>query len=196
MKDIFNTNIQALVLKNGELSVRLKNVSAEHVEIVESKTGNSVPCVNTGDGRKLFVHSKVDPLREAERFISEIDTADKDLIIILGFGFGYHCELLLKKVSSNVNVIAIEKDEALLKRAFESRDFENLITLENFYLLGNPSESLLAEIFRGKSSRNVLFVTHRGSSQIYPDYYQNTISIIRSYISTKDVNIATLARFE
>ncbi len=196
MKDIFNTNIQALASKNGELSASLKNVSTEHVEIVESKTGNSVPCVNTGDGRKLFVHSKVDPMREAERFISEIDTADKDLIIILGFGFGYHCELLLKKVASGVNVITIEKDLALLKRALEFRALEDLINLDNFYLLGDPSETLLADIFRGKSSRNVLFVTHRGSSQIFPDYYQNTISIIRSYISTKDVNIATLARFE
>ncbi len=196
MKDIFNTNIQALAAKNSELSSRLKNVSSDQVEVVISKTGNPVPCVNTGDGRKLFVHSKIDPLREAERFISEIDTANKDLIIVLGFGFGYHCELLLNKIPSNVNVITIEKDESLLKCAFESRELVDIIKYDNFYLLADPSESLLSDIFRGKSSRNVLFVTHRGSAQLYPDYYQNTVSIIKSYISTKDVNIATLARFE
>ncbi|PKL16583.1 MAG: hypothetical protein CVV49_15465, partial [Spirochaetae bacterium HGW-Spirochaetae-5] len=157
---------------------------------------NPVPCVNAGEGRKLFVHSKIDPLREAERFISEIDTADKDLIIILGFGFGYHCGLLLNKISSIVNVIAIEKDESLLKCAFESRDLADIFKHDNFYMLADPSETLLSDIFRGKSSRNVIFVTHRGSAQLYPDYYQNTVSIIKSYISTKDVNIATLARFE
>ena len=196
MNDIFNKNIQALSVKNSELPRRLAGVNTDYVEVIESKNGNPVPCINLEDGRKLFVHSRVDPVREAERFISEVDPSDKDLVIVLGFGFAYHCELLLEKVSPEVNVITIEKDEALLKSAFQSRDLEHLISLNNFYILADPTESLLGEIFRGKSSRNVMFITHRGSSQLHPDYYQNIISVIKSYISTKDVNIATLARFE
>jgi hypothetical protein len=196
MKELLNKNIQSLSLKNNELSVRLINISADNVEVIESKTGSPVPCLNPGDGRKLFVHSRVDPLREAERFIADIDPQGKDLVIVLGFGFGYHCELLLEKLSSTVNVIAIEKDEALLRKALESRDLEKLFKAQNFDLLADPSESFLQDVFRGKSSRNVLFITHRGATQLYPDYYQNIVSIIKSYISTKDVNIATLARFE
>jgi len=196
MNGIFNKNIQNLAAKNSELSSRLQNVSGEYVEVIESKTGNPVPCIKIDDGKKLFVHSRVDPLREAERFIAEVDPSGKDLIIVLGFGFGYHCDFLLEKISSEVNVIVIEKDEVLLKKAFQSRDLETLIKKDNFYILADPSESFLADIFRGKSSRNVLFITHRGASQLYPDYYQNIVSVIKSYISTKDVNIATLARFE
>ncbi len=196
MNDIFNKNINALNARNGEIAARLKNIAADHVDVLESKTGNYVPLLNLPDGRKLSIHSRVDPQREAERFVSEIDVSDRDLVIILGFGFGYHCELLLEKISPEVNVIAVEKDEALLKKAFEFRDLESLIRKDNFYILADPAESLLGEIFRGKSSRNVLFITHRGSAQIYPDYYQNIVSVIKSYISTKDVNIATLARFE
>lgn len=196
MNGIFNKNIQNLAAKNSELSNRLQNVSGEYVEVIESKTGNPVPCIKIDDGKKLFVHSRVDPLREAERFIAEVDPSGKDLIIVLGFGFGYHCDFLLEKISSEVNVIVIEKDEVLLKKAFQSRDLETLIKKDNFYILADPSESFLADIFRGKSSRNVLFITHRGASQLYPDYYQNIVSVIKSYISTKDVNIATLARFE
>ncbi len=196
MNDIFNKNIKALAGKNSDISERMGRVTAEYVEVIESKTGNPVPCINLEDGKKLFVHSRVDPLREAERFIAEVDPTDKDLIIVLGFGFGYHCDLLLEKVSAEVNVIAIEKDEVLLKKALQSRDLENLFKKNNFYLLADPSESFLGDIFRGKSSRNVLFITHRGASQLYPDYYQNIVSIIKSYVSTKDVNIATLARFE
>jgi len=196
MNDIFKKNIQILAAKNSELSCRLQNVSGEYIEVLESKTGDPVPCINIDDGRKLFVHSRIDPLREAERFISEIDLSDKDLVIVLGFGFGYHCEFLLKKISSAVNIIVIEKDEVLLKKAFQFRDLETLIKRENFYILADPAEGFLSDFFRGKSSRNVLFITHRGSAQLYPDYYQNIVSVIKSYISTKDVNIATLARFE
>jgi len=196
MNDIFNKNINALAAKNSGLSERLRQAAAGYVEVVESKNGYPVPCINSADGRKIFIHSRVDPIREAERFIAEIDPSDRDLVIILGFGFGYHCELMLDKISPEVNIVAIEKDEPLLKKAFESRDLERLLKADNFFILADPSESLLSDIFRGKSSRNVLFITHRGSSQLYPDYYLNISSIIKSYISTKDVNIATLARFE
>lgn len=196
MNDIYNKNIKAISGKNSGLLSIFENAACDTVEVVESKAGYPVPCMNLADGRKIFVHSRIDPLREADRFISEIDPSGKDLVIVLGFGFGYHCEHLMRKVSKDVNVIVIEKDEALMKKAFETRDLESLIMLDNFYLLSSPTESVLADIFRGKSSRNVLFVTHRGASQLHPDYYQNIISVIRSYISTKDVNIATLARFE
>lgn len=196
MNEIFNRNIQNLTAKNRELCIRLQNVSGDYVDVVESKNGKPVPCINVDDGRKLFVHSRVDPLREAERFISEVDISGKDLIIVLGFGFGYHCEYLLEKITADVNVIAIEKDEVLLKKAFQSRNFDTLIKNEKFHILADPTEGFLSDFFRGKSSRNVLFIIHRGSSQLYPDYYQNIISVIKSYISTKDVNIATLARFE
>jgi hypothetical protein len=196
MNEIFNRNIQNLTARNSELCIRLQNVTGDYVDVVESKNGNPVPCINVDDGRKLFVHSRVDPLREAERFISEVDLSGKDLIIVLGFGFGYHCGYLLDKIAADVNVIAIEKDEVLLQKAFQSRDFDTLIKNEKFHILADPTEGFLSDFFRGKSSRNVLFITHRGSSQLYPDYYQNIISVIKSYISTKDVNIATLARFE
>jgi len=190
----FDKNIKALEVKNRELSAELKTVSSDAIEVLESKTGDFVPCLAGEQGRKLFLHSRVDPLREAERFISGIDISGRDLIIVLGFG--YHCVELLKKTSPEVNVIAIEKYIALLKKAFECRDFSDIISAENFFIITDPSEDFLSGFFRGKSSRNVLFITHRGSSQVYPGYYQNMLSVIKSHISTKDVNIATLARFE
>ena len=42
----------------------------------------------------------------------------------------------------------------------------------------------------------MIFVTHRGSYQLKGQYYENVLTMMKSFISTKDVNIATLARFE
>jgi len=196
MKSLFEQNIQILSGKNSELAGKLATVPSDHIQILESKTGDHVPCIPAEQGRRLFIHSRIDPVREAERFISEIDITGKDLIIILGFGFGYHFDALLKNISGSVNVIALEKDYAMLKKAMECRDLTGLLDRENFFILADPSENYLSDFFRGKSSREVIFITHRGSAQIYPGYYQNMLSVIKSYISTKDVNIATLARFE
>ena len=193
--NIFDKNIQALSVKDSGLSMRIKNAAADNIDVVDAKNGSPVPCI-TSDGKKLFVHSRVDPIREAERFISDIDISNKDLIVVLGFGFGYHCDILLDRIHSGINVVVIERDEALLKKAFETRDLEKFIRAENFFIIANPSENAIGDIFKGKSSRSAIFITHRGSSQVYADYYSNIISVIKSFISTKDVNIATLARFE
>ncbi|MCL1864203.1 MAG: DUF115 domain-containing protein [Spirochaetes bacterium] len=196
MNSNFDKNIQTLTVKDSLLSERLKNAAANNIDVVDAKTGLPVPCITCDDGKKLFVHSRVDPIREAERFISEIDISNKDLVVVLGFGFGYHCDILLEKISSGINVVVIEKDEALLKKAFESRNLDKLISAENFFIICNPSENIIGDIFKGKSSRSAIFITHRGSSQVYPDYYSSIVSVIKSFISTKEVNIATLARFE
>jgi hypothetical protein len=196
MKNRFDQNIGILREKNRDLADKLRSVQADHVEVLESKTGDAVPFISADQDRKLFIHSRIDPVREAERFISEIDITGRDLVIVLGFGFGYHCEVLLRKISWELNIIAVEKDPAVLRKALESRDLSDILNRKNFFILADPSESSLSDFFKGKSSRNVMFITHRGSAQVFPGYYQNMLSLIKSYISTKDVNIATLARFE
>ncbi len=196
MRGLFSINLDAIKEKNSIIAGQLDAADTSRVEVVESKSGMPVPCAILDDGRKLFVHSRIDPLREAERFISEVDFSGKDIVIMLGFGFGYHCELLADRIPSDINLVVIEKNPSIVKSAFESRAMERTLGLKNFFLFIEPSEESLAGIFRGKSSRNVIFVTHRGSSQLYPDYYAEMISLIKSFFSTKDVNIATLARFE
>ena len=169
-------------------------IDDNRIEVVESKNG-PVPKIKI-NGRELFIHSRFEPVKEAERFISEIDPVNFDLFIVFGFAFGYHLEVLLSKMSSDSVLLVIEKDPGILKSAFENRNLTNLLSDERFLLLTDPDEDALSKILKGKSSRRVTFLIHRGSHQIYPDYYVNISELARSYLSTKDVNIATLAKFE
>jgi hypothetical protein len=63
-------------------------------------------------------------------------------------------------------------------------------------MLADPDEEALSSALKGKASSRVSFITHRGSHQIYGDYYAAMLETCRSYLSTKEVNIATLAKFE
>ena len=60
------------------------------IEVVESKEGTPVPVFNR-DGRKMVIHSKFNPFKEAERFINEIDVNKFNLFIVLGFCFCLSC---------------------------------------------------------------------------------------------------------
>lgn len=196
MNDLYIKNIKIIRERFPLLPARIESAYDGCIDIVESKSGGTVPCFVQGEGRKLFIHSRVDPLREAERFIQDIDVTGRDLVVVFGFGFGYHIEELLKKAGSDITILTVEKNPLIIRKALESRDLRELLSRRNLILTIDPDEDELATIMHGKSSRNVLFVTHRGSHQVYPEYYSNMLSIMKSYISTKDVNIATLAKFE
>ena len=86
---------------------------------METAAGDFVPAV-TKEGKRLFIHSKFDPVKEAERFIGEIDTAAFDLFIVFGFGFGYHVEELLAGMGSDSLVLVIEKSPLMLRRAMDA----------------------------------------------------------------------------
>jgi hypothetical protein len=164
-------------------------------EVVIAKTGDPVPLM-VKNHKKMYIHSRFDPQKEAERFIDQAAASGITLYIVLGFGFAYHIETLLKKIDNNTMVMVIDNDPALLKCALENRDLTDLVNDERLILLCDPDEESISQALRGRSSKSVSIITHRGTSQLDPDYYINIAEICRSYISTKDVNIATLAKFE
>lgn len=195
MGNFFDKNISFLQKKNPELASSLSEVIPENIVAVETKDGNRVPQVLL-DNKKIFVHSKFNPYKEAERFVSEVETSEFDLIIVFGFGYGYHVELLLNKLNENTTLLVLQQDLALIKSALENRDLKNVLNSNNFKILVAPTEDDIAKTLQGKSSHKVSFVTHRGSYQLSQDYYKNLMRITKSYLSTKEVNIATLAKFE
>ncbi len=192
----FDNNLKYLKKNNKHVYDVVVNTSNELViEAHMSKSGEMVPAIKIND-KKIFVHSKFDPLKEAKRFIDEIETELYNLIIIFGFGFAYHIEYLLQIIDKNTNVLVIEKNSSIILNAIKERDLSRVLSDERFLLLIDPDEDSLSDILKGRSSSRVCFATHRGSYQVDPFYYGNIIRISRSYLSTKEVNIATLAKFE
>lgn len=165
------------------------------INIIQSKSGNPVPEI-TVNNRKIYLHSRFDPLKEAERFISEMEPEKFDLLIIMGFAFAYHAEILLKRIQKDATLLIIEKSPALLKKAARSRPLSELLNDKRVKILIDPGEDEIADTLKGKSSYRVTFATHRGSHQFAPEYYENIKKTAMSCLSTKNVNIATLSKFE
>jgi len=195
MVSYFEKNMSVLQASDPDIVKRLaENTPDMDIDCIDSKKG-PVPEV-IRDGRKLYVHSRFDPVKEAERFISEVDAAQFDLFIVCGFGFGYHIEALAEHVAPDAIILVIEKSASMLKGAFSARDLRGLAGNPGFFLLLDPSEDDIALTLSGKSTRRVTFLSHRGSFQLFPEYYSNIRRVAKSYLSTKEVNIATLAKFE
>ncbi len=164
------------------------------VAVVQGKNG-PIPEV-TAAGRTVALHSRFDPEKEATRFAGEIDAGSFDLFVVAGFGFAYHIEELLKRAGRDAMVLVMEKSPLMVRRALESRDLSSLFGDPRFHLIIGPREEDIATLLQGKSTRRTTFLTHRGSHQADPAFCANVVRIAKSYLSTKEVNIATLAKFE
>jgi hypothetical protein len=196
MKSFFIESIEKLKKSNPALLSMLEDVyKSDKLSVIESRTGEKVPVVEVNN-KKILIHSKFDPHKEAARFIGEIDASNFDLFVVFGFGFAYHIEELMKNIDADATVLVLEKDPAIIKEAISSRNLKCLISDDRLKIIANPDEDKIAEMLKGRSSHRVSLITHRGTFQLDPVYYNNLNRIIKSYLSTKEVNIATLSKFE
>ncbi|HOJ28121.1 MAG TPA: DUF115 domain-containing protein [Spirochaetota bacterium] len=196
MNNIFQKNIMAIAGRNESLANIIRNTDyAPYIEVLQTKSGDAIPVVKKESGH-IAVHSKFDPVKEAQRLIDEYDCSQYDCVIVSGFGFGYHVEWLLQKVKKDATVLILEQFPWMIAAAIAHRDLQVILNDKRVILLVNPDEETIAIHMKGRSSYKTLFITHRGSFQINPERYTNLQRIAKSYISTKEVNIATLAKFE
>ena len=71
------------------------NTSPIHIE--ETRRGDKTIWIEK-DGKKLYLHSKYNPIREAEAIIAEYEGIESDTTVIFyGTGLGYHIDLFLQK---------------------------------------------------------------------------------------------------
>ena len=59
-------------------------------KIEKSKQGAPTLAVTGDDGRTVYVHSKYDPLKEAQSLADKFNPDKYDALIVLGAGLGYH----------------------------------------------------------------------------------------------------------
>ncbi|HSV98363.1 MAG TPA: 6-hydroxymethylpterin diphosphokinase MptE-like protein [Spirochaetota bacterium] len=196
MTELFEKNSALLKRRHGPVHVAVLGAEDDpRIRVSASRGGAPVPEI-AQEGGTISVHSRYDPVTEAARFIAGIEPGNFNLFIVFGFGFAYHLAELLDRISGDAVVLVLEQSAAMIRSAIIHRDLSNMLSDERLHILVDPTEEGLADILRGKSTYRVSFLTHRGSFQIAPAYYSNLHRISKSYLSAKEVNIATLAKFE
>lgn len=196
MTALFDKNMAVLARRHAPVHAAVLEAPEDsRIRVSPSREGAPVPEI-AQEGGAISVHSRYDPVTEAARFIAGIEPGRFNLFIVFGFGFAYHITELLGRVPGDAVVLVLERSAAMIRSAMAHRDLSSTFADERLHILVDPTEEGLADILRGKSTYRVSFLTHRGSFQIAPSYYSNLHRIAKSYLSAKEVNIATLARFE
>lgn len=187
MTEILNKNLSKL---QSELSERIQD-STPIGNLEKTKSGQENLLV---DG--IYFHSKHDPFVEAKRLLDGLKKSyEKKVYIFFGAGLGYVIVEALKL--PNVQIIWMECYLGILKQALGNYDYSHYLESGQLKILAKPfTEDSLFSTFKGISVLPVTFIPHRPSVSWRETDYTECKYICEKFFQKKDVNIATLSRFE
>lgn len=183
-----------VILNLGNPSETTNSLDSESnytYQLTKSKTGD--PTLEL-DG--VWIHSRFDPKKEAERFATELPHDGSERIYLLfGAGLGYIIPYLIER--QKVTIIWMEPHTFFIKESFQIFDFSKpLLEGKLILITGEGMEDQLSESVKGKGTHPISFVPHRGSWQWRETDYLKLRHTAEQMFHKKDVNLATLTRFE
>ena len=194
---IFDDNIACIEAQAPGIAKKLRGLgpSPEGYRVFAAKSGAPTMACRDDSGNERLLHSRYDPKGEAERVVGQSVEADADLVIVGGFALAWHIEAILARAPEAL-ITVIENDPAVLASALAARDLRPIFTSGRLdFVLGDTTDDLLL-LLEGKSTRKVSLFLQRASYDRNPEFYGNIKNILYSFLNGKEVNLATLARFE
>jgi spore maturation protein CgeB len=154
----------------------------EGLTLVESRTGKSSLKVTCENNSLKSLHSLYDPEEEARTLVKTFAFDGTGVLVVLGFGLGYHVAELAKKYGS-AHIIVVESEQEICSLAREHGpalpDRIEIITAQT-------SEDVLEAISRrqlqmGLAPLSVFTLSSAVSS--FPDYYRPLLAALRKTLS-------------
>jgi hypothetical protein len=179
---IFERNMLAIASTHGPIpGDRLRNTQASEVlGFEQARSGLQIPFI-IRNGKKNYLHSRMDPEREAARLATEYDRTG--FYVFFGMGAGYGLEALLsgRKVSKG---IIVEYDARCLRAILERIDVTHVLGNRRLTLLVDPDDDELADAVMSRYipsiNGDLVAVPLRGLVDAYPLQYRKAADLVRN----------------
>ncbi len=173
-------------------------IESSCIEIIAGRTGLSTVRVITESGKPVFLHSSVDPVKEAQRVAENVQAPAGAVVVVYGLGLGYLVEALLDKLDEKVPLFVLEPDGKLFWAAMRTRNLRPIIESPRVYILpGDSRDAVKAKFFQFyNSTRYTQLITTGlpGHQTVYTDYWEAVIINIRDVVSAKLLNLNTMIK--
>lgn len=142
-----------------------------------------------------YLHSRFAPRKEAERAAAAMHVENADqLALFVGAGLAYVIAEFCK-LHKNPS-IWFEPNREILALALSVTDLRAEIRAGRVSVFtGEPDDETLREMFRGRTGADVVFSVHRASVDADEQYGRLETRLVE-HLNKKNVNLATLARFD
>ena len=191
-------NLNILKLSYPDIWNKLKQFEGKEnrilTEIEETRNEDKTLCI-TKDDKKIYLHSKYSPTREAKTIVESIDDVGENTnIIFYGTGLGYHIQMILEKYK-DIKYYIYEPIPEIL-HAFLSNI--NLKTLNVNRLAGISTDFLGNSIdkFIDRNREKIKIIELPSHKQCFPDENNKFNDVLLNIIKGKRGSIATDYSFQ
>ncbi|MBU5676660.1 DUF115 domain-containing protein [Alkaliphilus sp. MSJ-5] len=174
------------------------SINKDLIKLEETRKGqNTLFCEK--EGRKTYIHSKYDPVREAEAIIQEYkDIKDDATIIFYGTGLGYHIDIFLEKYP-NINYYIYEPVPELLYQYLNNKSLEGLKgkNLKDIVLGTDIQDTVIfLNNIIDKNRKDIILVEFPVHKQMFPKEYENFLDLFKTIVKDKRAIIHTDYAFQ
>ena len=187
----FDLNISKLLESYPGFQSDILDKYAPSYDIIVSETAEGLPTARINN---LWIHSSRQPVKEAQKLVSNGIKKKTGLCIVFGFGLGYHVEALMQ-LFPELQILIIEADPSFFLRSLQLRDFSSVIESERTGFLINPEPSIISNVLNQFKTFNFQSFKLRTEYERNIDYYRAVDEEYKSFIRKKETNLNTLNRF-
>ncbi len=189
-------NLNSLQAVFPSLAAKVKEAGElEGAEEIETRDGDWTLRVKRDDGTATTLHSKYDPRKEGRKLIGEVDPKGLQGFLVMGFGMGYHLQALLEQASSEAEVVVLERDAAVMRKAAELRDLRAVFSDQRVVWLVGRERKEVYQLLRVRQqslmSTALRILVHAASTALDPDYYQEARKAISDFLLSGEVALRT-----
>jgi hypothetical protein len=198
MRSLSNINYLKANFKSAWENIKdIDEDSIIDIVIEESKAGLNTLKFREENAFK-YVHSKYDPLKEAQSIVKkyEKELEKSGMAIFFGTGLGYHIELILRTYP-DIKAYIYEPNSEVLYYFFKERSFSEA-QLKRFKNVFADRDSFLSEIGQIiKLNRDSFTIVELPAYMtIYPDEYEFFINAIKTIVRDRRSSILTEHSFQ
>jgi len=162
---------------------------SQNLEVMSTPSGS--PTAKT---EGFFLHSRHDPVKEADRIAVNSLDGREDCIVVEGFGLGYTAEALIRK-APDIPLLVVEPDASLFLALLAVRPMTHIFSHPGVSIILEPDPEVLVSLLSKAGYVSIKVVRHRPLSRLFGSYFNRMEEALASYIARKDINRNTLRRF-
>lgn len=197
---LWKRNRQALERREPELTRRL-DLTPLPTRLIAAPADDGSPVLGVvmDDGQSVALCHTKQPLREADQWALNLgeETRRSPLVLLLGFGAGYHPISLFRRINAESWICIVEPDAALMKAALHLNDYSALIESPRVRFIVGMSEKetaslLLTGLLGNRMRAHGARMAFTGvSRQLYADYIQRLSAAIKEAIQMEGLKLRT-----
>lgn len=201
MIELLIENIEFLIKHDRSLREKLKKNTEGLIELEVFPSKNGQPIVQVvQEQRSYSIHSKYDPLKEAEKLLRKYDDqlSSKKNVIFYGIGFGFHIEAITKAYPEK-KYHFYEPSVDIFRKLLANRQLSEIIKCSNFSITLEENERS-AKIFVNNTASNldgeVVLIPLPSYENIFAEKYNQFLIEYKNNLLIKKSNIVTNIAFQ